>query len=283
MRGAAEETARATPIRVENLHVEIAQQPILEDVSLEVRRGEVLALVGASGSGKSVLLKTLLGLIHPRIGRIEILGVDPIQGSPAQQRALRRRWGVAFQHGALFTSLTVAENVEIPLRQQLDLPESLYRELALLRLRMVGLSSRDVAKRPASLSGGMRKRASIARALAAVPELLFLDEPTSGLDPVGAAALDELIGRLHHALDLTVLMVTHDLDSVLGLADRIAVLIDGKIETAGSPDEVRRSSHPWIRECFNGARGRSALRTTTDRGLHGERHERTHGPRGHDG
>lgn len=264
MSDAAQEQGGATPIRVENLHVEIAHQAILEDLSLEVRRGEVLALVGASGSGKSVLLKTLLGLLHPQRGRIEILGVDPIQGSPEQQHALRRRWGVAFQHGALFTSLTVAENVEIPLREQLDLPESLYRELALLRLRMVGLSVRDAAKRPASLSGGMRKRASIARALAAVPELLFLDEPTSGLDPVGAAALDELIDRLRNALDLTVLMVTHDLDSVLGLADRIAVLIEGRIEAAGSAEEVSRSPHPWIQECFNGARGRAALRATAD-------------------
>ncbi|MHA7838336.1 MAG: ABC transporter ATP-binding protein [bacterium] len=247
------------PIRVEGLEVAIEGSTILDRLDLEVRRGEILALVGASGSGKSVLLKTLLGLIHPRRGRVEVLGVDPTEGAEDARRDLRRRWGVAFQHGALFTSLTVAENVETPLREELDLPETLYRELALLRLRMVGLSSRDFGKRPASLSGGMRKRASIARAIAASPELLFLDEPTSGLDPVSAAALDELIDRLRHALGLTVFMVTHDLESVVELADRIAILIDGRIETTGTLEEIRRSSHPWIRECFEGPRGRSAM------------------------
>lgn len=245
-------------VRVEGVHLAFDGPPVLDRVDFGVRRGEIVALAGASGSGKSVLLKTILGLLEPSRGRIEVLGVDLGQASGEQRSDLQRRWGVAFQHGALFSSLSVVENIEAPLREQLDLPESVYRELALLRLRMVGLSAEDASKRPSELSGGMRKRASIARALVVGPELLFLDEPTSGLDPVGAESLDGLIERLTRALDLTVLMVTHDLDSIFGLADRTLVLVDGRIEAEGTIEEILRAEHPWVRQAFGGARGRAA-------------------------
>jgi phospholipid/cholesterol/gamma-HCH transport system ATP-binding protein len=245
-------------LRVEDVHLAFEGRTVLESVDLGVRRGEILALAGASGSGKSVLLKVILGLLEPARGRVEVLGVDLRNGSKEARETVQRRWGVAFQHGALFSSLSVAENVETPLREQLALPEAIYRELALLRLRMVGLTDADATKRPSQISGGMRKRASIARALVAGPEILFLDEPTSGLDPVAAAALDRLIARLTRALDLTVLMVTHDLDSIFGLADRTAVLIDGRIAVEGTIEEVCASDHPWIRQAFQGPRGRAA-------------------------
>ena len=258
-------------IRIEDVELAFDGQTVLDRVHLDVRKGEILALAGASGSGKSVLLKVILGLLAPSRGRIEVLGVDLLESSDEKRSALRGRWGVAFQHGALFTSLTVAENIEAPIREQLDLPDAIYRELALLRLRMVGLSSEDADKRPSALSGGMRKRASIARALASSPELLFLDEPTSGLDPVGAAALDQLIGRLSRALDLTVLMVTHDLDSIFGLADRTAVLVEGRIEAQGTIDEIRRSKHPWIQQAFDGPRARAAAQSASTAGRSADR------------
>jgi len=245
-------------VHVEGLEVELAGRTILDGVDLEIRRGEIVAIAGGSGSGKSVLIKTILGLLHPKRGRLRVMGVNPFAASEEELGHLKQRWGAAFQYAALFTALSVRENVEVPLREQLDLPDEAYRDLADLRLRLVGLSGVDAEKRPGELSGGMRKRASIARALAVSPELLFLDEPTSGLDPVSAASLDDLIGRLTRGLDLTVLMVTHDLGSIFGLADRTAVLADGRIEALGPPAELSRSEHPWVRECFGGRRGRAA-------------------------
>ena len=232
---------------------------ILHDrVDLDLFSGEVLAVVGASGSGKSVLLRTIVGLNRPIAGSIEAFGQDLTHFDATEFEPIEARWGVLFQDGALFSSLTVAENIAVPLNQQLDLPRSLVAEIAALKIALVGLPPDTAMKYPAELSGGMRKRAGLARALALDPELLFLDEPTAGLDPIAASEFDLLLGDLQRSLGLTVFLVTHDLDSLIALADRIAVLIDKRLKI-GTLDEMVRDDDPWIKSYFNGPRGRAAL------------------------
>ena len=230
---------------------------IHRNLDFDVFRGEIVGLVGGSGSGKSVLLRTIIGLQQPKEGRIEILGHDPSALGAADLGNLQSRWGVLFQEGALFSSLTTAENIELPLRERARLPQWKLEELAALKIAMVGLPADTAGKKPSELSGGMKKRAGLARALALDPELLFLDEPTAGLDPIGASAFDALIRQLQRSLGLTVLMVTHDLDSLLAICDRIAVLLDKRV-VAGTMDELVAYDHPWVREYFHGPRARAA-------------------------
>jgi phospholipid/cholesterol/gamma-HCH transport system ATP-binding protein len=232
---------------------------ILHDhVDLDLYRGEVLGVVGGSGAGKSVLLRTIIGLNNPREGEIEVFGKKTTYAESTRMRALEMRWGVLFQEGALFSSQTVAENIQVPLREYTGMSEALMNEIAAMKLTMVGLPPDAALKYPSELSGGMKKRAGLARALALDPELLFLDEPTSGLDPISANLFDELIKQLQKSLGLTVFMVTHDLDSLRAVCDRIAVLVDKKIKT-GTIDELRKDPDPWIQDYFSGVRGRAAL------------------------
>ena len=223
-------------------------------MSFEVRRGEVLALIGGSGTGKSVLLKEIIGLQRPNAGRIELLGEQVCGASAGEMNALRRRFGVLFQDGALFSSLTVAENVAVPFRENTDLPIELIAPLVGLKVALVGLPPDAGAKSPAQLSGGMRKRAALARALALEPEILFLDEPTSGLDPVGAREFDRLVRLLADSLGLTVLVVTHDIDLLLSIADRAVALAHGKVIADGPVSAVREAPDPWLRQYFSAAR-----------------------------
>ncbi len=232
---------------------------VLENLDLEVRRGEVLGVVGASGAGKSVLLRALVGLLRPSSGRITILGEDRAALGAEERRSFDARFGVLFQDGALFSSLSVAQNIQVPLREHLALSDALISELTRLKLAVVGLPVEAALKYPAELSGGMRKRAGLARALALDPELLFLDEPTAGLDPIAAAEFDALIADLKRSMHLTVLMVTHDLDSLSAICDRIAVLVDRRL-VVGTLDELLQHPHPWIRSYFAGPRGRAAQR-----------------------
>ncbi|HSK41623.1 MAG TPA: ABC transporter ATP-binding protein [Arenibaculum sp.] len=232
-------------------------QVVHEGLDLDVRRGEVLGVVGGSGTGKSVLLRELIGLLRPAAGRIEIFGRDVSRMSDADAFHLRSRWGVLFQDGALFSSMTVAENVALPLTEHTRLDRALVRDLAVAKIAMAGLPPEAGGKYPSELSGGMRKRAGLARALALDPEILFLDEPTAGLDPIGAAAFDELIRNLQRSLGLTVFMVTHDLDSLKAICDRIAVLIDKRIKV-DTMENLLSDPHPWIRSYFHGPRGRAA-------------------------
>ena len=227
---------------------------VLDHLSLDVRRGEILGFVGGSGSGKSVLLRTIIGLLPKRQGTIEVLGIDLDRASDAERQAIERRWGVLFQHGALFSSLSAVENVEFPMRQYLGISERLMREVALAKLEMVGLDRRDGDKLPSELSGGMTKRVALARALALDPEIVFLDEPTSGLDPIAAGDFDGLIKTLQHTLGLTVFMVTHDLESLTTICNRVAALADGKVIAVGSISDMRQSQHPWMRAYFQGKR-----------------------------
>jgi phospholipid/cholesterol/gamma-HCH transport system ATP-binding protein len=245
-------------INVQGLVNRFGQQVIHDGLELEVRRGEVMGVVGGSGTGKSVLLRTIIGLNRPAAGRIEVLGEEPARLGDEARRALERRWGVLFQDGALFSSLTVAENIEVPLKEHTELAHELMMEIAAVKLDMVGLPYDAGCKIPAQLSGGMRKRAGLARALALDPEILFLDEPTSGLDPIAAAAFDQLIRELQRSLNLTVFMVTHDLDSLIAICDRIAVLVDKKV-LVGRLDELLQNPHPWVQSYFHGPRGRAAL------------------------
>ncbi|CTQ50341.1 ABC transporter ATP-binding protein [Jannaschia donghaensis] len=245
-------------IRVRGLTTRFGDHVVHDGLDLEVARGEILGVVGGSGTGKSVLLRQIIGLLDPAAGRIEVLG-QPVTGTTPQSfRKLRRRWGVMFQGGALFSSLTVRENVEIPLREQTDLPQALRETLAAIKVRMVGLPQDAMGKHPAQLSGGMRKRAGFARAIALDPEIVFLDEPTAGLDPIGAAALDTLIGQLRDALGLTVFLVTHDLDTLHAICDRVAVLAERKVLAVGTIAELRALPHPWVHDYFSGPRGRAA-------------------------
>jgi phospholipid/cholesterol/gamma-HCH transport system ATP-binding protein len=244
-------------LRVRGLTTRIGGQVLHHELDLDLFRGEVLALVGASGSGKSVLLRTLLGLRRPAAGSIVAFGQDITRLSPEKMHPLDRRWGVLFQDGALFSSLTVAENIEVPLREVLRLEPPLRDSIAALKLALVGLPPDAGAKFPSELSGGMRKRAGLARALALDPELLFLDEPTSGLDPIAAADFDRLLADLRSSLGLTVLMVTHDLDSIYTIADRVAVLVDQELRI-GTIDDMRQDDNPWIARYFGGPRGRAA-------------------------
>lgn len=243
-------------ISIRDLVVGFGSQIVLDHLSLDVRRGEILGLVGASGGGKSVLLRAIIGLIPKWQGRIEVVGVDRDTATPEETRALERRWGVLFQQGAMFSSLTVLENIQFPMRENLQLSEPLLGELANAKLEMVGLSPNDGKKFPAELSGGMTKRAALARALALDPEILFLDEPTSGLDPISAGDFDALIKTLQQTLNFTVFMVTHDLYSLEVECDRIAALANGKIVAIGSLSEVIESDHPWVKSYFQGKRAR---------------------------
>jgi phospholipid/cholesterol/gamma-HCH transport system ATP-binding protein len=243
-------------IRVRDLVVGFGAHVVLDELSLDVRRGEILGLVGGSGSGKSVLLRTVIGLLSKRRGSIEVLGVDLDRARDAERRAIERRWGVLFQQGALFSSLTALENIEFPMREYLHLSDRLRREVATAKLEMVGLKVADGAKLPAELSGGMTKRVALARALALDPEIVFLDEPTSGLDPIAAGDFDALIKTLQQTLGLTVFMVTHDLESLNSVADRIAVLADGKVVADGPMAAMLASEHPWVKSYFRGQRAR---------------------------
>lgn len=243
-------------IQVRNLVVGFGEKLILNGLDLDVRRGEVLGFVGGSGTGKSVLTRTVLGLVQKRSGAIAVFGRDLDGLKPAEHRALEQRWGVLFQHGALFSGLTVRQNIQVPMREYLGISQRLMDELALLKIEMVGLHADAANKFPSELSGGMIKRAALARALALDPDILFLDEPTSGLDPIGAAEFDELISTLQKTLGLTVFMVTHDLDSLYSICDRIAALADGKVIAVGSIDEMLASQHPWLRSYFHGKRAR---------------------------
>ena len=245
-------------IRVTGLRTQFGPAVIHDGLDLEVRAGEVLGIVGGSGTGKSVLLRTIIGLNRPAAGAIDVFGQNLATLSPAERRLYERRWGVLFQDGALFSSLTVAQNIQVPLREHLKLPQQLMNEIAALKVAMVGLPPDAGAKYPSELSGGMRKRAGLARALALDPDIVFLDEPTAGLDPIGAAAFDELIKRLQRSLGLTVFMVTHDLDSLHAICDRIAVLAEKRVLVIGSMAEMLRQTHPWIREYFHGPRARAA-------------------------
>lgn len=237
---------------------------VFRDLDLDVRRGEILGFVGASGAGKSVLMRTILELVPKRAGTIHLFGhdIDQVKGEEAD--ALHRRYGVLFQMGALFSSLTVRENVQVPLRENYRMSQRLMDELALMKLDMVGLSRAAAERLPSELSGGMVKRAGLARALALDPELLFLDEPTSGLDPIGAASFDELIAGLRDTLGLTVYMVTHDLDSLHSVCDRVAVLADKKVVAVDRVDKLVDFDHPWVREYFRGTRGRRFVERAAD-------------------
>ncbi len=247
----------APVIRVRGLRTQFGDTVIHDGIDLDVRRGEVLAIVGGSGSGKSVLMRSMIGLNRPAGGTIEVLGHDIAKFDDAAGRPLESRWGVLFQDGALFSSLTVSQNIMVPLKEHTRLAPKLISEIVSLKIAMVGLPPDACPKYPSELSGGMRKRAGLARALALDPEILFLDEPTAGLDPIGAAAFDSLIASLQKTLDLSVVMVTHDLDTLHAITDRIAVLVDKRIVT-GSIDSLERDPHPWIHDYFHGPRARAA-------------------------
>lgn len=249
-------------IQVTGLRTQFGTQVIHDNLDFSVRRGEVMGLVGGSGSGKSVLLREMIGLIKPADGRIEVLGHEVTNISERRAKELQRSWGVLFQDGALFSSLTVAQNVEAPMKEHTRLSPNLRRELIDIKISLAGLPPSAANKYPAELSGGMRKRAALARALALDPGLLFLDEPTAGLDPIGAGNFDELIAELQSSLDLTVVMVTHDLDSLHAICDRISALIDKRVKV-GTIEELMREPDPWLREYFGGPRGRAAQATAS--------------------
>ncbi len=243
-------------ISVRDLVVGFESATVLDHASVDVFEGEILGFVGGSGAGKSVLMRAIIGLVPKRRGTIEVFGTDLASLSDRQRRAIEQRWGVLFQQGALFSSLTALQNVQFPMREYLKLSPRLMEEIALAKLEMVGLSADVRGKYPAELSGGMIKRVALARALALDPEIVFLDEPTSGLDPIGAAEFDELIRTLQRTLGLSVFMVTHDLDSLHAVCDRIAVLSEGRIIAAGPIETMLASEHPWLRSYFGGTRAR---------------------------
>ena len=250
------------PIRVHGLKNAFGDQVIHEGLDLEVRKGEILGVVGGSGTGKSVLMRSIIGLQIPVEGEIEVLGRSITDAQEDDDIDIRSRWGVLFQGGALFSTLTVAENVEVPLKEFFpEISPELMHEIARYKVVLSGLPEEATSKYPAELSGGMKKRAGLARALALDPELLFLDEPTAGLDPIGAAAFDSLIVELKQALELTVFLITHDLDTLYEICDRVAVLADGKVIAVGTIPELLATDHPWIQEYFNGPRGRAAKDT----------------------
>jgi phospholipid/cholesterol/gamma-HCH transport system ATP-binding protein len=243
---------------LQNAFGEEREQVIHENLDLDVRRGEILGVVGGSGTGKSVLMRSIIGLQTPETGEIEVLGENMIGRDEDEAKNIRRRWGILFQQGALFSTLTVAENVEVPLREYFHLTPKLMDEIASFKIAMAGLPPDAGPKYPSELSGGMVKRAGLARALALDPELLFLDEPTAGLDPIAAQNFDELILSLRDKLDLTVFLITHDLDTLYAICDRVAVLADKKVVACGTIEQLLALDHPWIQEYFNGPRGRAA-------------------------
>jgi len=248
----------APVISIRGLVTNLGGRVIHDHIDLDVRRGEVIAIVGGSGSGKSVLLRSIVGLMRPQEGTITVFGEDALATDETALRRLQRRWGVLFQEGALFSSQTVAENVQVPLREYTKMSQALMNEIAAVKLAMVGLGEDAASKFPSELSGGMKKRASLARALVLDPEIVFLDEPTAGLDPIAANAFDELIRNLQKSLNLTVFMVTHDLDTLRSIADRVAVLVNQTLKV-GTIAEVMRDKDPWIQDYFSGPRGRAAL------------------------
>jgi phospholipid/cholesterol/gamma-HCH transport system ATP-binding protein len=243
-------------ISVRDLTVGFGATAVLDRASLDVFEGEILGFVGGSGAGKSVLMRTIIGLLPKRHGSIEVFGADLAAVNDDERRAIERRWGVLFQQGALFSSLTALQNVQFPIREYLKLSPRLIEEIALAKLEMVGLDANVRGKYPAELSGGMVKRVALARALALDPDIVFLDEPTSGLDPIGAAEFDALIRTLQRTLGLSVFMVTHDLDSLHTVCDRIAVLSEGRIIATGTIETMLASEHPWLKSYFRGKRGR---------------------------
>ena len=249
-------------ITVHGLKNSFGDQIVHDGLELEVRRGEIFGVVGGSGTGKSVLMRSIIGLQVPDEGEITVFGEPTIDLDENEAVNIRKRWGVLFQGGALFSTLTVAENTQVPLREFYPkLDQALLDEIASFKVVMSGLPDDAGPKYPAELSGGMRKRAGLARALALDPELLFLDEPTAGLDPIGAAAFDELIASLQKTMGLTVLLITHDLDTLYAICDRVAVLADQKVIAVGTIDELLALDHPWIQEYFKGPRGRAATAT----------------------
>ncbi len=250
-------------IEVQDLTSRFGDNVVHQGLSLSVRKGEIMGLVGGSGAGKSVLLNTLIGLREPDEGTVKVLDVELHKANDTERDALETRWGVLFQGGALFSALTVQENVAAPLIEHTRLPARLIDELADLKIDLVGLPPGAGKLKPAELSGGMRKRAGLARAISVDPELLFLDEPTAGLDPIGANQFDTLIRNLSDSLGLTVFMITHDLDSLYALCDRVAVIADKKVVAVGTIQELERSDHPWIQEYFLGPRGRAAADAKT--------------------
>ncbi len=246
-------------ISVKGVSVGFGDHLVLDRLDLDVRAGEILGFVGASGAGKSVLLRTIIGLIPKRAGTIEVLGVDLDSVRDAERRAIERRWGVLFQQGALFSSLSVRQNIQFPIRENLDISRRLMEEITIAKLEMVGLKPEVADRFPSELSGGMVKRVALARALALDPDILFLDEPTSGLDPIGAGDFDDLVKTLQRTLGLSVFMVTHDLDSLHTACDRIAVLGDKKVLAIGTMETMLASEHPWLKAYFRGKRARAAF------------------------
>lgn len=247
---------RDVVLSVRDVTVGFATRTVLEGLSLDVYRGEILGFVGASGAGKSVLMRTILGLVPKRSGTIRVFGIDLDRASDEQRMMVDMRLGVLFQHGALFSALSVLENIQVPMREYLDLSPKLMDELARLKLDLVGLPQDAARKLPFELSGGMIKRAALARALALDPDIVFLDEPTSGLDPIGAADFDDLVAKLRDTMGLTVYMVTHDLDSLFQACDRIAVLGNKKVLVEGSVEDMMKSEEPWVKSYFRGKRAR---------------------------
>ena len=243
-----------TMLSVRGLTVGFGDLTIIENLDLDLMRGEILGIVGASGTGKSVLLRSLLGLIPKRAGSFILFGRDIEKLSRAERKRIERKVGVLFQHGALFSSLTVMQNIQAPMREFFSLPQRLMDELAISKIELVGLPPEAAHKYPSELSGGMIKRAALARALALDPDIVLLDEPTSGLDPISAEEFDDLISTLRRTLGLTVFMVTHDLDSLNGACDRIAVLAERKVLVTGTIKEMRKNDHPWIKKYFTGKR-----------------------------
>lgn len=244
-------------ISVRDVTVAFGKSVILDKLDLDIYRGEVLGFIGPSGSGKSVLMRTILGLNHKRSGKIELFNQNVDRLSERQKMAVDMRMGVLFQQGALFSALTVLENIQVPMREYLDLSPRLMNELARLKIDLVGLKADTADKYPSELSGGMIKRAALARALALDPEVVFLDEPTSGLDPIGAADFDDLIANLRDTMGLTVYMVTHDLDSLFAICDRIAILGNKKVMVDGTVEELLKFDDPWVQSYFNGKRARN--------------------------
>lgn len=245
-------------IRVRGIINRFGETTVHDGLDLDVRRGEVIGVIGPSGCGKSVLLRTIVGLRPPQAGRIEVFGQEIATLDTRERRLVEQSWGVMFQDGALFSNLTVLENVIVPLKEHVRMPGALMQELALMKIRMAGLDGEAAAKFPSDLSGGMRKRAALARALVLDPQLLFLDEPTAGLDPITAGRFDDLVRDLQQAMGLTVFLVTHDLDTLAATCDRIAVLGEKRLLAIGPMEELRHNPHPWIQEYFSGPRGRSA-------------------------
>jgi phospholipid/cholesterol/gamma-HCH transport system ATP-binding protein len=245
-------------IEVRGLVNSFGPQVIHDGLDVDVRRGEILGVVGGSGTGKSVLMRSIIGLQKPRAGSIVIMGDDASDLSNQSAKALRQKWGVLFQNGALFSSLTVAENIQVPLREYFKFSPALMAEIATYKISLVGLPPDAGAKFPSQLSGGMRKRAGLARALALDPAILFLDEPTAGLDPIGAAAFDNLTRELRDAMDLTVFLITHDLDTLHSICDRVAVLAEKRMLATAPIEELMENPNAWVQEYFNGPRGRAA-------------------------